>query len=172
MFVLTVEEKCNIWALLKGENMPSHNWNDPWFEEHGGKLDESIYYIMDTWKAYARIGSHGKEKYGTFRDHPYFWDGGLHSLMYPGYVWIKYPFIYFKLDHHIIKPFTKYTGIHKLGLWYQKQVYNYAIQKMCKKYPEITDELVASLDGYKLVKPGIFGNVCGVTIHNKYWTRV
>lgn len=152
--------------------MPSHRWGDEWDVKHGRKLDEAICYIMDTWRIYARIGSHGKEKYGTFRDHPRFWEGGLHTLMYPGYVYIQRPFIYFKLDWYIIKPFTKYTGLHKLGLWYQKQVYNYAIQKMCKKYPEITDELVADLDGVDFVKPGIFGNVCGKTIYNKYWTRL
>jgi hypothetical protein len=149
--------------------MPSHQWGDTWFEEHGDKLDIAISYIMRTWKTYGRIGTHGKEKYGTFRDHPYFWDGGLHSLLYPGYVWIKWPLLY-NFDWHVTKPFTKYTGLHKLGLWYQKQVYNFAIQRMCKIYPEITDELVSSLDGIEFVKPGIFGNVCGKTIHDKYWT--
>jgi len=64
---------------------------------------------------------------------------------------------------------TKYTGLHRLGLWYQAQVYNYAVQKMCKKYPEITEELVRDLDGYELIKPGIFGKVDGLKIHNKYW---
>lgn len=152
--------------------MPSHRYGDEWDVKHGRKLDEAICYIMDTWKTYARIGSHGKEKYGTFRDHPYFWDGGLHSLIWPGYVYIQNTFISYKLDRYIIKPFTKYTGLHKLGLWYQKQVYNYAIQKMCKKYPEITDELVSSLDGVDFVKPGIFGKVCGKTIHDKYWRKV
>lgn len=152
--------------------MPSHYWGDDWFEEHGSKLDESISYIMDTWRTYGRIGSRGKEKYGTFRDHPSFWDGGLHTLIWPGYVYIQNSFIYFNLDRYVIKPFTKYTGLHTLGLWYQKQVYNYAIQKMCKKYPEITDELVSCLDGYKLIKPGIFGKICGKTIHNKYWESV
>jgi hypothetical protein len=41
---------------------------------------------------------------------------------------------------------------------------------MCKKYPMIIDELVADLDGYEMVKPGIFGPVDGVEINKKYWT--
>ncbi len=43
---------------------------------------------------------------------------------------------------------------------------------MCKKHPNIIDELVADLDGYELVRPGIFGQIDGKTIHDKYWTRV
>lgn len=152
--------------------MPSHRWGDPWDEKHGADLDQAIRYCMDTWKTYGRIGSHGKEKYGTFRDHPYFWDGGLHSLIWPGYVYIQNTFIAYKLDRYFIKPITKYTGLYKLGLWWQSQVYNYAIQKVCKQYPEIVDELVSSLDGYQMVKPGLLGKICGTTIHNKHWTSV
>lgn len=150
---------------------PSHMWGDDFDWK---ALGESITYCMRFWKRYGRIGSHGKEKYGTFRDSPYFWDGGIWSLFWPGYVWIKpgfWHFVYFKMDHHFTRPLTKYTGLHKLGLWYQSQVYNYAIQKMCKKYPHITDEIVGDLDGYELVKPGIFGKINGVEIHNKYWTH-
>lgn len=152
--------------------MPSHIWGDEFFKQHGNKLDESISYIMKTWKRYGRIGTHGKEKYGKFRDHTYFWDGGIWSLAYPGYVWIKpgfWHFIHFKVDWYIVQPFTKHSGLLRLGHWYQGQVYNYAVQKMCKKYPEITDELVADLDGYEMVRPGVFGPVCGTTIHKKYW---
>lgn len=149
-----------------------HIWEDSWFKKHGNKLDTAISDIMDIWRKWGRIGSHGKEKYGTFRDHPYFWDGGLYTLLYPGHVYVHLPFVYFKLDWYIIKPLTKYTGLHTLGMWYQEQVYNYAVQKMCKRYPEITDELVRDLDGYELIKPGIFGNVNGTVIHNKYWKSI
>lgn len=151
--------------------MPSHEWGDDWFTKYGDQLNKAISYIMKTWKRYGRIGSHGKEKYGTFRDYPYFWDGGIWSLFYPGYVWIKpgWRFIYYKVDRYVTRPFTKYSGLHRLGLWYQGQVYNYAVQKMCKKYPEITDELVADLELYHLVRPGLFGPICGTTIHKKYW---
>lgn len=148
--------------------MPSHQWNDAWFEKHGDKLDESISYIIRTWKRYGRIGSHGKEKYGTFRDHPYFWNCSVHNLIWPGYVRIMNKTLY-KLDRILFQPLFYYTGIGYLFYRWQCLVYNYAVQKMCKKYPEITDEIVADLDGYELVKPGIFGPVCGTTIHKKYW---
>ena len=48
-------------------------------------------------------------------------------------------------------------------------MYNYAIQKMCKKYPHIIDELVSDLDGYRMVKPGLFGPIDGTVINKKYW---
>ncbi len=127
---------------------------------------------MRFWKKWGRIGSHGKEKYGTFRDHTYFFRGGIHDLIWPGYVGIQNKFLYWKIDQYIIRPFFKRTGLLKLVWWYQEQIYNYAVQKMCKKYPNIVDELVADLDGYKFIKPGIFGYVDGKAIHHKYWTTV
>ena len=148
-----------------------HDWSDETFDWAG--LNDAIYSIMETWRIYGRIGSHGKEKYGTFRDHPRFWDGGIWSLFYPSHFYIKrgWRFIYFTLDWDIVIPFTKATGILRLGHWYQELVYNYAIQRACKKYPHLTENLVRGIDGYELVKPGIFGQVDGTKIHNKYWKR-
>jgi hypothetical protein len=145
-----------------------HEWGDKWFEKNGESLYEAISYCMRFWKRWGRIGSHGKEKWGTFRDHTYFWNGGIHGLLYPGYVRIVFPTLY-RFDLYCTMPFMRFTRITKLVWWWQSQVYNYAIQKMCKKYPNIIDELVSDLEGYKMIKPGIFGKVDGVTIHNKYW---
>ena len=151
--------------------MPAHNWGDEDFDWNA--LNDAIRYCMRTWKRWGRIGSHGKEKYGTFRDHPYFWDGGIWSLCKPGYCYIGegfWRFLYFKVDYYFTKPFTINTGLYRLGQWYQAQVYNYAVQQACKKYPHIVDEIVADLEGYSLVKPGLFGPIDGTVIHKKYWT--
>ncbi len=152
--------------------MPSHIWGDETFD--WSALNESIYYCMDFWKKWGRIGSHGKEKYGSFRHHTYFWDGGIWSLFWPGYVSIKpgfWSFIYFKVDRYFTRKFTHYTGLHRLGIWYQAQIYNYALQTMCKKFPHITDELISDSDVPQFIKPGIFGKVDGQKIHDKYWTK-
>lgn len=146
-----------------------HVWGDDFFKENGKDLDAAIHYIMNTWLKFGRIGSHGKEKYGTFRDHPYFWQGGIHDLIWPGYVSIQNEFLYWVIDYKILRPFMRITGLLRLGVWYQEQVYNYAVQKMCKKYPKIVDELVSDLEYYDLIKPGIFGKVDGTVIHKKYW---
>lgn len=150
--------------------MPSHYWGDDWFKEHGADLGKAIDYCMRTWRRYGRIGSHGKEKYGTFRDHVYFYraNWALHELIYPGYVYFQGPRWLMHLDimlGNIIEKLKLYKPIQR----WQKIVYNYAIQQACKKYPNIIDELVADLDGYELVKPGIFGPVDGKQIHAKYW---
>lgn len=155
--------------------MSHHYWHDDWFKKNGEDLNNAIYYCMDFWKRWGRIGSHGKEKYGRFRDHPWLWDGGIWSLVFPGYVWVRpgfWSWIYYNIDLEFLIPFTTKIGIHRLGLWYQSKIYNYAIQKMCKKYPNIVDELVADLEGYEMVKPGIFGPIDGKAIHNKYWKSV
>lgn len=149
--------------------MTSHGWSEKDFDWES--LSKAIYFIMSFWLKLGRIGSHGKEKWGTFRDHPYFWNGGIWGLIRPGYAYIGGPFlsfVYWKVDP-IVKFITKYTGIYYLGLKYQAFIYNLAIQKMCKKYPHITDELCSDLDRPELIKPGLFGKVDGMEIHNKYW---
>ena len=150
--------------------MPSHYWGDSWFQKHGNDHGKAIRYIMNTWRRYGRIGSHGKEKYGTFRDHAYFYRGwwAIHELVKPGYVSHRWPKFY-KIDLFLGK-IVRFLRLYKPIQWWQFQVYNYAIQRACKKYPEIIDELVADLDYCELVKPGIFGKIDGKTIHDKYWT--
>lgn len=155
--------------------MPFHYWGDDWFKENGCDLDEAIHYCCKIWRKYGRIGTSGKEKFGTFRDQITLWDGGLWFLFFPGYHWIKpgfWHFVYFYVDRFFMRLFTKYTGLHFLGLKYQAFVYNYAVQRVCKKYPKIIDEIVSDLDGYEMVKPGIFGKIDGKKIHDKYWRRI
>jgi len=146
-----------------------HCWGDEWFIKNGNNLDYAISYCIRFWRKWGRIGSHGKEKYGTFRDHIYFWNCTIEGLIYPGYVRIMWPWFYWNIDCKIITPIVKFIRLNKLVWWYQAQIYNYAIQKMCKKYPNIIDELVSHLDAYKCVKPGIFGKIDGTVINKKYW---
>ena len=149
-----------------------HEWGDEWFEKNGDDLYKAINYCIKTWRRYGRIGSFGKEKWGAFRDHIYFWDGTFTGLVFPGYVRIMWSKFYWNIDEPILKPIFRFLLVTKLFHWYQKQVYNFAIQKMCKKCPDIVDELVSDLEGYKMVKPGIFGKIDGTETHNKYWTTV
>jgi hypothetical protein len=149
-----------------------HHWGDEWFKKNGNDLNEAIYFIMRNWKRFGRIGSHGKEKYGTFRDHAYFWNGGLHDLIWPGYVAIQNRFIYLKLDRYLLRPLTKHAGLRILGLKYQHFIYNLVVQLAIAKYSNVMHELVADLGGCDLIKP-IFGlGIDGTKIHDLYWTKV
>ena len=150
--------------------MPHHEWGDDW--PHWNLLYRAIREVEDVWK-WGRIAHHGKEKWGTFRDQLWPWDGTLTGLLYPGYVRIMTPrWFYWGIDQRVIRPVLQYTGTAWLIRRYQRAVYNYGIQRACRMYPEVVDELVVDLDGYEMVRPGIFGNVDGTEIHNKYWRRV
>lgn len=145
-----------------------HYWGDEWFEKHGKDFNNAIGYFSRFIRKYGFIKSYTKEKFGTHRTSTWLWDGGIHYLICKSFVRIQYPFIYWKVDK-IIKPITKYTGLHWLGVKYQAFIWNLATQIVCKKYPEIIDEFVLDMDMYKAVKPGIFGDVDGEKIHKKYW---
>ena len=149
-----------------------HYWGDEWFQKNGQDLNSAISEIEKTCRRYGGIKIFGKEKYGTYRDeYLRLWDGSLHYILYSSYVRIENKFIYWTLDP-ILRVIFKYTGILKLVNWYQSQIYNYAIQKVCKKYPDIVDEIVSDLDGYEMVKPGWFGNISGEKIHKKHWKTI
>jgi len=151
--------------------MPYHNWGDEDFDWNS--LNTAINFIMDFWRRYGRIGSHGKEKFGTFRDHPYFYTGwwAIHQLVKPGYVRYTWPSWMYKVDLFLGRVVHR-LRLQRLVFKYQAFVYNIAIQIACKRYPHIVDELVADLEGYELVKPGLFGKIDGTIIHKKYWRTV
>lgn len=148
-----------------------HRWGDEWDQKHGRELDAAIREIMGTWRKWGRIGSHGKEKYGTFRDHAYFYGAWwpVYELVKPGYVayrWNrKLMLVEIWLGKWIVRPLRLYKPILK----WQAIVYNYAIQRACKKYPHLVDELVSHLGGYELVKPGLFGKIDGVEVFKRHW---
>jgi hypothetical protein len=147
-----------------------HHWGDDWFKKHGMELNNAMRACEDVFRIF-RIGTHGKEKWGCYRDHVYFWDGGIHTLIWPGYVRIVSSFLYWKVDELFLKKLTYYTGILYVGQKIQFAAYNYAFQRACKKYPNVIDELVSEIDYPELVKPGFFGKVDGRAIQKKYWSE-
>lgn len=148
-----------------------HLWGDAWFQ----KNEKDFYNAIDeveTKLRLFRMGAYGKEKYGTYRERTVFWDGYVHTLIWPGHVAIRNRTLYWKIDPYITYPIAKYTGLLKFVRFLQKQWYNYTFQTVCKKYPNVVDELVCDLDYAEYIRPGIFGNICGKTIVDKYWEKV
>lgn len=47
--------------------MPSHEWGDDWFEEHGGELIDAIDFISNYVNENSYYYLSMKEKYGTIR---------------------------------------------------------------------------------------------------------
>ena len=147
-----------------------HYWGDDWCKKNSKDFYAAMDICMNIFRLF-RIGTHGKEKYYTFRDHVYFWDGGIHTLIWPGYVRIVSSFIYWKVDDLFFKKLMYYTGILYIGQKIQFAAYNYVFQRACKKYPNVIDELVSAIDYPELVKPGFFGKVDGRAIQKKYWSE-
>lgn len=101
-------------------------------------------------------------------------------------------FIYFKLDVGIINEiqgetlsenaerykkrlwkglqyYSKKIGLLKLVNKFQAYGYNKTFQLACKKWPNVIDELISDINGYKMIKPCKWGNIDGEKIHDKYW---
>lgn len=144
-----------------------HTWGDKWL--YWDDLNAGISRIIHIARKWGRIGLHGKEKYGTFRDDGFDWDGTLHGLVFPGYVYIQYPKWYYYIDKPIIVPFLTLTGVAFLVRWYQRTIWNYAIQSTCKLYPKTIQELTVMLNRYEWITPGIFGPLDGAIIHFGHW---
>jgi len=65
--------------------------------------------------------------------------------------------------------YSEKIGLIKLVHKFQAFGYNKTFQIACKKWPNIIDELISDIDGYKMIKPCKWGNIDGQIIHDKYW---
>ena len=147
--------------------MTHHDWSDKTFDWKG--LNEAINIVHDYSLKYGRLGIHCKEKWGNAQITPCFFDGSLHSLLYPGYVYCQYMSKWYGLgnllwwcDIYLFPKISKYTGLHYLIYSWQKKVYNWAFQKALKGREHIRDEILCDIDCHELVD--------GATeVHNRYW---
>lgn len=131
--------------------MPWHDWSDPWFEKHGNTLYKAQGYIHDYVYKWSWCRLMSKEKYGTIR-----------------YEWVLPPGGRLSGIKHISLPFPLFHKKIKIGngeiikghivLWSWQSYYSWtyrkweqfgwwmtdiAIEKACKKWPEVSKELRA-----------------------------
>jgi hypothetical protein len=142
--------------------MTHHDWSDETFDW------KSLYAAEDLIRKvckFGNIGLHIKEKYGTLRCTPYFFDGSLHSLLYPAYVYSQFPQWLWRFDIYYITPFLQWLRLPKLTFWLQIPFYTLAFYIAMKKYPHIKDEICSDIDGYEFV-------IGGKEIHKKYWRTI
>jgi hypothetical protein len=71
-----------------------------------------------------------------------------------------------------LQHYSSQIGLTKWIHDHQAKHYNKAFQLACKKWPNVKDELIVMVDGYKMIKPCRWGNVDGEEIHNKYWKKL
>lgn len=138
--------------------MPTHYWGDDFDWKALGKAIN----IISKWCHYGRIGCHAKEKYGTARIDVYFWDGSLHSLIYPGYCCSQFPKWLWLFDIDYIQkymPSFVVKFVHRIQRCFYTLGYYFAM----KKYPHIVDEIAADAQ----MPEWIIG---GKDIHDRHWT--
>jgi len=143
--------------------MPHHNWSDKRFDWKA--LGQAIKTCDWICSKIGRIGMHSKEKYGTFRNTAYFFNGELHSLIYPGYAYNQFPDWLWKLDIYVSPKLFKYTGLTWLINRYQRLVYGFAYWYVMQKHFHIVDEIACDMQNPEFV-PG------GQKLHDKMWTRI
>lgn len=166
-----------------------HEWGDDWFKQYGDRFYTAIDKI-ENYLHKHHIGICGKEKYGTYRDeYLTLWNGGLYQILFGYRLYIQshifkpkwlskicnkiHTFIYFKLDRPCSKcglvGFNRKIGLAKFVNDIQAKHYNKIFQRVLNENPDMADELVSDIDGYKMIKPCKWGNWDGVKIHEKYW---
>lgn len=138
-----------------------HQWGDEDFDWKA--LDGAINIIYKTMN-FFRIGCHIKEKYGTIRTSVYFWDGDLHSLIYPGYVYSQFPSWLWKVDIRYIKKISCFLKLYIPIHWIQRKGYTLAYYLAMRKYPHIKEEICCDADAPELI-------IGGAEIHNKHWSN-
>lgn len=159
-----------------------HFWGDKWFEKYGDDLYEAIKKLEYRMRKYGHVKVCGKEKFGTYRDeYLRFWNGGIY-----GYKIVNIPHWVYVINHGLIKgketkfgrityglcDLTRVIGLTKLVHKFQARGINKAFQITLKEYPHLLDELTSCIDCYECIKPCRWGDVDGVEIHNRHWTKL
>lgn len=117
-----------------------HTWGDKDFDWEGlGKAEQDLYFICTR---LGRIGGQIKEKYGTLRFYANFDDLSLHTLLWPGYVYLRIPHGMNRGSELL----CKYTGLSYLFTLYQKLMYKLGYRYILAKYPHLRLEIGAVAD--------------------------
>lgn len=126
-----------------------HQWGDDRFDWKS--LDDAIHLVTSIMWRWGRIGAYGKEKYGTARIGVSFYDGSLHSLLYPGYVASQFPGWLWSWDLWYISKFCRFIRLTRLINWWQTKIYSYAYSRAIKQFPGIAIEIVCCADAPNLI---------------------
>jgi len=141
--------------------MPHHDWSDKSFDWKG--LSQAI-RIIENWHRFARIGCNIKEKYGTIRCDSSFFDGSLHSLVFPGHYFYRWSDKVYALESRLT-PIICFLRIDSLIRALQIPFYTLGYYIAMKKYPHIKDEICVDASHPQWI-------IGGNKIHKKYWTNI
>ncbi len=123
--------------------MPSHYWGDPTVDWKG--INDAAYFIHDYCVRWGRFGGQAKEKFGCVRFYTDLGYISLHSLIFPGRVWIAFPKWLNYLDFKIITPILNFTLGWLIRRW-QRWIYTRAYTKALYKWPHLRAEILIHAD--------------------------
>lgn len=124
-----------------------HYWGDEW--PHWKDLHTAIYWCMDEMLKRARLGSHGKEKFGTYRHHIWLYSAEwpIHNLIKPAYVQYQWPAWMMHVELKLGK-LVKLTRVDRIIRRYQYRVYREVLSEAAAKWPHIKEELTCDTQEY------------------------
>ena len=110
-------------------------------------LDDIAHQIERYCVKWGRFGGQSKEKYGTVRFYVQFvcTHEMLHSLIYPGYVYVQWGLKMRKLDE-LLTSICNFLKITTLVFYWQKFIYKKAYQRVIKKYPAAKNMIIQCAD--------------------------
>lgn len=150
--------------------MAHHDWSEVDFDWRG--LNEACHFFAKSLKRYGRIQITGcKEKYGTMRLEWFHWNGHynefLHSIIFPGYLYIKWPAWMRKIDRFITQ-IAIGCGLCRALSAYQRLIFNIVTLVAVYRWSHLQEEMLDDLDFdallYRWVKQDI-NYVCNWVIH-------
>ena len=131
---------------MGGRIMPTHFWGDENFDW------DSLYKALDqgTWlmSKIGRIGVHSKEKFGSLRWDLSLFNGHLHDLTHPGYVYSQYPKWLWSFDVEY-RPLRFLTWLIQP---YQSLVVKFTFLYLWYKFPHIRPEVFSDAPRELLLK--------------------
>lgn len=125
-----------------------HDWGDEDFDWKGLNDCVDIIYRISR---YGFFSGQIKEKYGSLRWYAHFGHLSLHTLVYPGHMYSRFPNWLWKLDIHYIGPFLRFF-FEKPFVFWQKMVYNHAYQVCLKHHPNLRVAIICAADYPELIK--------------------
>jgi len=149
--------------------MTHHVWGETDFD--WDSLHKACGELHDNAHRYGRLGIATKEKWGCLRASTWFWDGSLHSLIWPGYVYTQWSRHFPKsiadclwsADVYFWPKLTRYSGVLWLARKWQRLVYGWAYRRVVAKYPHIADEILHDAEYPELISWEAQG------VHGAYW---
>ncbi len=116
--------------------MARHDWSDKTFDWDSLYKAESLGNKIFR---FFRIGVHSKEKFGSLRWSFYLFNGSMHSITHPGYVYSQYPKWLWSFD-------CKYKPLRFLKpiiTPLQCLVIRLTFSYLCYKFPTVIDEIIS-----------------------------